>query len=161
MATRNREREPTERKRAELRAQGKCIDCGKPSKTYRCPTCRKEADANVTRYHGQGRPGRVSLVAANMSDMRYAVEALTKAWRGHVEVDDLGPIAPRRRDELLAEPIAQVHLCLKFCREVLVRVGYFKAERERTKAHAPARENTAGHRARRSGADPRQLTFSW
>lgn len=157
MAARNRSHEPAEQRRRAARAQGRCIDCGKPSTGQRCPECLQRVESNTKRYRGQGKRGTVSLVAANMSDMRYAVEALTKAWRGHADVEQLGQIAPRRRDEMLAEPIAQVHLCFRFCREVLVRVGYFASERERSRGQRPR----GGSRRRRAQSDERQLAFAW
>ena len=164
-ANRNRGHEATEQRRAQLRAQGRCIGCEQPSPTYRCAGCRAEADANDTRYRGQGRPGRVSLIAANMSDMRYAVDALQKAWTGHAELERLGAMSPRRRAELLAEPIAQVHLCWKFCHEVLVRVGYLAAASTRRKParSASARSKRRGH-ARTPAidtVDPHQLRLPW
>ena len=164
---RNRGHEATEQRRAELRAAGKCIGCEQPSRTYRCAGCRAEADANVTRYRGQGRPGRVSLIAANLSDLRCAADALTKSWTGHTDAERLGPMSPRKRDELLAEPLAQVHLCLKFCREVLERVGYLTPERirrrARTKAASAPRPKRRGH-ARTPAVDtvdPHQLRLPW
>lgn len=128
--------------RAARRAAGQCIDCGERSETQRCRACRERVEANTARYHGQGRPGRIPAIVTDLKDLRYAADALGKAFAGFTEVAGLGPIQPRRRDDLLEEPLAQVHLCWKFLREVLDRSGRYPMP-GKAKRCAPARSASA------------------
>lgn len=115
------------------------MDCPKPSKTQRCPDCTAKVEAATARYRGKGKRGPQTRLTVDLRDIRYAAESLGKAYSGFSAIEQLGAMGPRRRDELLAEPVAQAHLAWKFLGEVLIRAGFTMKTLRRPSEPPPVR----------------------
>lgn len=153
---RERQRKSLKAIRKARRRAGRCADCSKPSRLYRCPACLIKtsrhrdlgsvdkrdriaantaaatlaSDAGRTRYHGKGSPGRMSREQLDAQDLEDAVERLRRAAAGlaYAASEEVQQLPRIQRKEARDAALALAELGVRFAFEVLRRHGKDPAE---------------------------------
>ena len=148
---RDRQHEPSEQERARRQRNGRCITCGADANgRQRCRPCMQRIEAATDRDRGQGKRGRMPIIATDIRDLRFSAEELGKGYAGFTAVQMLGAMSTRKRDELLGEPLHHVRLAWGFLGEVLERAGLMPQRKARKSKVAKAESKPP------SGPPPRE-----
>lgn len=109
---------------AALQAEGKCVDCERPSKTQRCIECSRRVEKATNRYRGQGKRGRATKGQVDLVDMKHIGEAWSRALTSLMEIERAMPMSAARLDEKRSVPLHDIGFINRQSAEILKREGY-------------------------------------
>lgn len=147
---RTNDRTSLARRREDLAARGRCVDCRKKSSTYRCAGCavkrgripttgvgngvgneaskipaqwRLEPGTTWNRYRGKAKRGKPSTAILDDQDLEYAVEEITtaKLALAYARSPEVQQMPKAQRDDIMAAALARLDRAERWLDEVRVR----------------------------------------